>query len=150
MNIIDERRVGIQRWLASDNAGQTDHGALHFENSVGETVPLEKKATLDEQVLEVLSMASRFPSHNSSGEFETRRGAMRSPLDIWRHTKGKMPRVTVYRVMESIWSVRDQLYGHYCPDISRTVFERNRVLSIDPEMYCRDFRLCFTDWETLH
>lgn len=61
-----------------------------------------------------------------TGVVETRNGAARTSLDIWRHIKYINPDITLESVIKALWemgTIDGTLKGHRCADIGRQVFK---------------------------
>lgn len=79
--------------------------------------------SLDKAVIRCLELMEKYPSiDQKTGYQETRNGADRSAIDIWRHLQVDYPEVTLPEVMQTMYKIRRKLNGHYCYVVKRRVF----------------------------
>lgn len=100
----------VNAYLESDPNLKTSLIFLDMEKEI----PNSKRFSLEEWVTEILRLAEIYASINEGGEWETRSGAARSCIDIWRHLKYFKPEVSIFEVMEAMYKIRDQLGGQFC------------------------------------
>lgn len=111
------------------------------------------KTSVEEMVLRALILAREYDSYDADGEFETERNRWRSSYDIWRHIKLFYPEVTLAKVMNAIFNIREKLVGHFCSDVERRVFRiRSIEISHGHEYILQDdeideYNLLLKDWE---
>lgn len=122
--------------------------------------------TLKDLVYAILENCIHFGSYEpESTRFETSYGRMRSSLDIWRHVIYYRPDVDIFSVMEVLYQLRNDLYGHYCSTVHRTVFKipspwQTYSFTHNPKgFYTHEYRssaigvqnvLKFSGWKKLH
>lgn len=85
---------------------------------------------------------------------ETSNLRYRSWLDIWRHITSIRPEVSVFQVMETLYKLKDEIYGHYCPTVRRAVFcalsMRGWLTPIrERNFVARELRMIFRSWRNL-
>lgn len=117
--LVKKRREKVLKYLK-----KYDTSPLIFKNWEGKTTELPDSDNIDDLVRNILKYAKSYESFGQiSDEYETDRGAMRSSFDIWRHAKAVKPDITIFQIMESLYNIRDDIYGHYCSTVRRGVFE---------------------------
>jgi hypothetical protein len=120
------------------------------------TVDIPECKDLEETIFQIINMSQSYYSYNPSAKaFETSAGRLRSAIDIWRHAKSVKPDISIFTVMEVIYSIRGRLYGHYCCTVHRTVFKPsfgyNGDVTDDRTLFCGEFDdILFSEWSKLH
>ena len=148
---IKHRQEKILSYLEGQNCDP-----LQFQTfSMGEFVPLTAGSTLMETVSKVIKLAKNYRSWNpKSKRVETRSGALRSAVDIWRHIKSIQPDVSIFSVMEAVYSLIDSksIAGHYCYTTRRAVFWECLTdhWLIQENFKCREFGIMLSTWKKLH
>lgn len=112
--------------------------------------------TIEKMVLEVLKAAEFCISRNRNGLEETRNGARRSALDIWRHIILFKPEITLPEVMQAMYNIRRKLDSNYCGTVKRRVFSirkpnpwaepGERYLYFDDSRHYDEYGLQFKNW----
>lgn len=80
----------------------------------------------------------------------------RSSIDIWRHIISIRPEVTIFEVMNSIYNIKDKLYGQYCTTVWRRVF-KNKPKDLYGDIYPNienqtmedEYNLLFSSWKDI-
>ncbi len=115
---------------------------------------LKESADLCSLIMNIVKVSNYRPSKRLTPTFkiETRRGARRSALDIWRHALVYKPELTIFEVMASIYrinitSTNDMtLRGWYCSTVRRLVFWENRGRWMIENRRVSEFKILFGDW----
>lgn len=145
----EEARGNIGRWVSNIK----NKGPLRFIGYNDKVMCLTKTKDNVALVIEILQFASQYESYGSDG-YETRRGAMRSAFDIWRHAKTVKPGIGIFSIMEAIYKADGtKVYGHYCGDVERSVFmiyPYSHGMRWRKDFYCREYSIHFRDWIKLH
>lgn len=143
-----------------DYMEKTNQSPLVFRGNYGKNSPVinitgYEPTDIDGIVMDILNKSQLHPSFNpKTGKFETSAGRLRSALDIWRHAKSILPDIDIFTVMESIYRIRNELYGHFCLTVRRTVFRPNLFYHgriDDPSSFmCFEYGIKFSTWKNLH
>ena len=118
-----------------------------------ELTNIANSGNLDMLVFKCLECTNVYYSFNiSTRNMETTSNRWRSSLDIWRHVKYFKSDVTIFQVMKSLWDIKENLVGHYCPDIQRRVFKDKISNPYGYYLACNDnifdeYSLEWEDWE---
>jgi len=149
MSRIVDRRDKILQYISKYNCDPLLFKDPYTPDS--DTVNL-LNTEVDALVFEIISMSHRYGSYNTTMNYvETFPGKMRSSLDIWRHAKSAIPDIDIFTVMESIYRLKDRIYGHYCTTVKRAVFRLPTSWSIGvPNFKCREYNIMFSTWRNLH
>lgn len=150
MSRISIRRDKILQYISKHNCDPLlfkdpytpDSAIVHLSDTKG----------IDILVFEIITLSSRLGSYNSTMNFiETYPGRMRSSLDIWRHAKSVIPDVDIFTVMESIYRLKDRIYGHYCITVKRSVFKLPHSWGNSVSNFkCREYNIMLSTWRNLH
>lgn len=89
---------------------------------VQEEIQNHKSLSLRRLIEEIFHLSRRCCSFDKNLRYETRPGAARSAIDIWRHVKHYRPDVTVMDVMREMRSMTKFLSCGFCPNVKRLVF----------------------------
>lgn len=158
---VQKRRDKIQHYI--DGLIRTE--PLEFkrmfstDTNIVELTAHNKSNDLDDLVYECFDLASMFASWNPSiNNYETSSGRLRSSVDIWRHIRSVRPEVDIFSVMESIYRLRENLYGHYCITVKRAVFRPVRGIddyrgtaASPSSLICNEYGgIRFSTWKKLH
>lgn len=112
------------------------------------------KSTMEEKVVAVILLSQVNFSYREQGGIhikETRMGAYRNSLDIWRHIILFHPDVTIFEVMAALFNLSNILRGWYCSTVKRRVFWKeptNRGYSNTD--YKDEYGLYLLDWKNIH
>lgn len=134
-NYISDREQNILHWK--------------IKNEVNEKL---SKLNLDDLIIQTVGLTSIYNSYNEKNMRTCYDDRWRSSLDIWRHVKFYKPDVTIFQVMNSLFSLQDKLIGHYCEQIWRRVFRKKigNSTSILRGLRERDeYNLTFYEWENI-
>ena len=121
---IKVKQNRVRKWIKSTDTGRTN---LYFvkKNEKGKYNSIEiKSGSIDSMVMSALELSNTNYSARKEGEslvLETTPGRSRSAYDLWRHIKTYKPSVSIYQVMEAIYSINKKLYVSYCTTVMRTV-----------------------------
>ena len=151
---LAQRREKILRYISEHN---TDN--LLFRHPGYRETPEEYMvhldadgSNIDDLVMEIITKSENYCSYNPNmGYVETIYGRMRSSLDIWRHAKSVLPDIDIFTIMESIYNIKELLYGHYCITVKRAVFRLpNSWSSGVSNFLCREYGIRLSTWRKLH
>jgi hypothetical protein len=149
MSRIGERREKILKYISKHNCDPLLFKDPYIPNSP--ITNLQDTENIDALVWEIIKLSARLGSYNSTMNYvETYSGKMRSSLDIWRHAKSVKPDIDIFTIMESIYRLKDQVYGHYCTTVKRVVFMLPRYGSGVRNILCREYNIKFSTWRKLH
>lgn len=147
--LVANRRQKILNYIS-----RYDQSPLIFRSYYSDSVPEQEVPaglSIRDAVKEALMLSRNFGSYNPSiNRMETTPGRMRSSLDIWRHLKSYYPDIDIFSVMEAIYQLRRNLYGHYCITVKRAVFKWANDLADMQSFYCNDYHMTFNGWKKLH
>ncbi len=104
-------------------------------------------------ILSILDQSNKWSSFNSTTvKVETTPGRNRSSLDIWRHAKDLYPDIDVFLIMEAIHKLvlSGDVYGQYCCQVHRAVFDIYHHNISDHFWLCREYKISFNSWKQLH
>ena len=145
MKRLSLRKDKIINWMSDK-----DQSPLYFGTEL--ITPIGE--TLEGLVLDTLDKARIYGSLSQKGMYETSAGRLRSAFDIWRHIKAVKGDVDIFQVMETMYAIKDQLYGHYCYMVKRSVFNLNHYYHGrvgDPASFnCTELGIKFSTWRKLH
>jgi len=149
MSRIADRRNKILQYISKYNCDP-----LLFKDPYTPDSPIFyiSDTNIDILVKGIITLSTSYGSYNTTMNYvETFPGKMRSSLDIWRHAKSVIPDIDIFTVMESIYRLKDRLYGHYCSTVKRAVFRSpNSWGRSVPNFKCREYNILFSTWRNLH
>lgn len=152
--VENSARLVVEGYLS--NLSDNDKMDLHFVDKIefkrGSTV-----ADLVEAMIQVMLVYPSFRIYPDKWTArDTRPGANRSALDIWRHARVFDPSITIYQVMEALYSLTHKLGKNIgtmkCSTIHKRVFFKTtygRELSVYSEDHLDEFGLRFDDWKDI-
>lgn len=136
---MENRKLVLKR--IRDYIKDNKHDPLYFEGFKG---TLNISLPLGSQVQTVLQLMDEYPSYNvKTDKYETRSGANRSSLDIWRHIIHYNPKVKLYEVMREL--AKQSCCTLFCFDIQRRVFFTDCTYWADKE-HLDEYKLTWNDW----
>ena len=129
-------------------------GILYFREVENELLHIKDVDDLVDNCMTLLREKGSYRILESGTKYlETHPGKFRSSLDIWRHILAVRPEITIFEVMNSIYNIRDRLYGQYCSEVHRRVFKIHLVGYYDHGLestnYRDEYNLLFKDWENI-
>lgn len=148
MSRIADRRNKILQYISKYNCDP-----LLFKDPYTPDSPIIyiSDTNIDSLVKGIITLSTTYGSYNPNMQYiETFPGKMRSSLDIWRHAKSVIPDIDIFTVMESIYNIKNQIYGHYCITVKRSVFMPPRYSSGVRNILCREYNIMFSTWRCLH
>jgi hypothetical protein len=136
----DQSPLVFRKYISSDKSD-------HFPSISG-----DYDEPVDNLVMNILDMSQRYGSFNrKTDSIETGNGRMRSSFDIWRHAKAVLPDIDIFSIMESIYRIKDDIYGHYCSQVHRAVFDNDHSWGpLDRGFLAREYGIMTTTWKKLH
>lgn len=156
MTPIKEKRRIIQNYVDNLNNVSPLQFVPYIKGRERKVVGIPEMKCIEDTILEILKMSQSYCSSTvDENEIETTPGRLRSAIDIWRHAKTVIPDISIFTVMEIIYSIRKELYGHYCCTVHRTVFKPaygyHGYVADEEKLYCTEFNdILFTEWNKLH
>jgi len=151
---LAQRREKILRYISEHNTDTLVFQRPDHREALEETiVRLESDGSnIDDLVMEIITKSTEYYSYNPNmNNIETGYGRMRSSLDIWRHAKSVLPDIDIFTIMESIYNVKELLYGHYCITVKRAVFRLPNSWSKGVGNFlCREYGIKLSTWRKLH
>lgn len=127
------------------SADKTNEESLFSSNSF-------RDYALTDLTYKILGLTDLFPSRElTTKKFQCYAGSNRSSLDIWRHIIYFRPEISIYSVMEILYSFENYLYSNMCSDVKRRVF---KLANEDDSFYDEDkkdeYGMTFNDWEKIN
>lgn len=125
--LISRHTKNVIKYISKNLNSTLWFDSWNFDPDYRFTLPNVEYFILDEMdklIITIIYLAKRYQSHSEGMGSETRAGAARSAIDIWRHAKQFIPEIDIFTVMRSLYKLIAMgiLAFHFCGTVKRVVF----------------------------